>query len=150
MFFHLHKSLLSKVFVCLTLSVFLLSVSSCSEEGQVISKPDEVTHVFQSSERILLKAIAQVMTDKGFGRGVIDYGNNVVESDYTVQDEWRTKAIARVRKISRRETEATLTVITEKKTGTGWELRRLLGSQQYETLFAAIETQIYRELYKVD
>jgi hypothetical protein len=41
-----------------------------------------------------------------------------------------------------------LTIITEKKTPKGWEMRRLLGKDQYERILKAIELQIYREMYK--
>jgi len=44
----------------------------------------------------------------------------------------------------------TLSIITEKKTSTGWEMRRLLGKEQYERFFDAIDTQIYREMSKPD
>lgn len=142
------KSLCLKFVACVSFCALVLFLSSCGEEGSVISKPDEATHVFESGEKILLKAIAQVLKDKDFGGIVINYGNNLVESDYTIQDEWRTKGIARVKKLNQKECEVVLSVITEKKTGTGWELRRLLEKRQYDSFFDLIETQIYRELYK--
>ena len=56
---------------------------------------------------------------------------------------------ARVKKIDWKECEVTLSVITEKKIPSGWEMRRLLEKEQYDKYFDAIELQIYKELYKV-
>jgi hypothetical protein len=119
------------------------------EEGEVISKPDEFKHIYEASENKLLQAIAQVFKDKGFGTAEINQETNQVESGYLIQDDWRTKGIARVKKINWKECEVALSVITEKKSSKGWEMRRLLGKSQYDTFFDAIELQLYREMYKV-
>lgn len=140
-----------------TLIIFLLPlifatglfVASCKEEGEAISKPDEFAHVYEASENKLLQAIAQVFKDKGFGTAVINQEKNQVESGYLVQDDWRTKGIANVKKLNWKECELALSVITEKKTADGWEMRRLLGKKQYDTFFDAIELQLYQEMYKV-
>jgi len=140
-----------------TLFIFLLPVifstgfllTSCTEEGEVISKPDEFTHVYEASENKLIRAIAQVFKDKGFGTATINQETNEVESGYLIQDDWRTKGIARVKKINWKECEVVLSVITEKKISNGWEMRRLLGKKQYDTFFDAIELQFYQEMYKV-
>jgi hypothetical protein len=140
-----------------TLLIFLLPVifatgfifASCKEEGEVISKPDEFAHVYEASENKLLQAVAQVFKDKGFGTAAINQETNQVESGYLVQDDWRTKGIARVKKINWKECELVLSVITEKKASNGWEMRRLLGKKQYDTFFDAIEIQLYQEMYKV-
>jgi hypothetical protein len=118
------------------------------EEGTVISKPDEFTHTFETNESIALRAIALVYKSKGLGNPSINHDKNLVESDYVMKGEWRSKTIARVKKINWKECEVTLSVITEKKTVKGWELRRLLGKKQYDSLFDAIDLQIYQELYK--
>ena len=140
-----------------TLFIFLLPVifatgfilASCKEEGEVITKPDEFAHVYEASENKLLQAVAQVFKDKGFGTAAINQETNEVESGYLVQDDWRTKGIARVKKIYWKECELVLSVITEKKASNGWEMRRLLGKKQYDTFFDAIELQLYQEMYKV-
>jgi membrane-bound lytic murein transglycosylase B len=119
------------------------------EKGEVISKPDEFKHVYEASENKLLQAIAQVFKDKGFGAAAINQETKQVESDYLIQDDWRTKGIARVKKINWKECEIVLSVITEKKISKGWEMRRLLGKSQYDTFFDAIELQLYQEMYKV-
>jgi hypothetical protein len=127
-----------------------LCLWSCIEEGEPVDKPDEYTHVYEAKERFVLRAIAQVFNAKDLGKARIDADRHEVTSDYIVQDDWRTRSLARLRKISRSETEVTLSVITEKKTSTGWELRRLLGKEQYRKIFDAIESQIYREMYRGD
>jgi membrane-bound lytic murein transglycosylase B len=140
-----------------TLLIFLLPVifsaglllTSCTEEGEVISKPDEFKHVYEANENKLLQAIAQVFKDKGFGTAEINQETNQVESGYLIQDDWRTKGIARVKKINWKECELVLSVITEKNISNGWEMRRLLGKSQYDTFFNAIELQLYQEMYKV-
>ena len=138
------------LFIFLLPLIFSVSflLTSCREGGEVISKPDEFTHVYEASENKLLQAIAQVFKDKGFGTAAINKETNKVESDYLVQDEWRTKGIARVKKINWKECELILSIITEKKISNGWEMRRLLGKSQYDTFFEAIELQLYQEMYK--
>ncbi len=73
-----------------------------------------------------------------------------LETDYVIQGDWRTKAIATVKKISRKEREVTLSVITEQKSSSGWQPKKLLGKEQYEKIFSEIEMQIYREWYKAE
>ena len=119
------------------------------EEGVVISKPDEFTHIFEASDTIVIRSIASVYKEKGLGNATINPEKNQVESDYVIKDEWRSKTIARVKKINWKECEVTLSVITEKKTANGWEMRRLLEKSQYDSLFNAIDLQIYKELYRV-
>ena len=123
-------------------------LTSCKEEGTVISKPEEYKHVYEASEDIILRAIAQVFKDKS-GSATIQHGQNKIESDSVVQDGWRTKNTAQVKKLNWKECEVTLSVITEKKTETGWEMRSLLEKEQYDKFFDAIDLQIYKEMYKV-
>jgi hypothetical protein len=126
-------------------------LTACREEGQSvnISKPDEYMRIFEADENTILRAIAQVLKDKSFGPAKIDYGNKVVETDFTTQDDWRSKSSARLKKINWKECEVTLSVITEKKTSSGWESRRLLEKSQYDNFFDAIELQVYNESYRV-
>lgn len=139
------------LFVFLLPLIFSISflLTSCIEGEEVISKPDEFTHVYEAGENKLLQAIAQVFKDRGFGTAVINKETGKVESDYLIQDEWKTKVIARVKKINWKECEVVLSVITEKRISNGWEMRRLLGKTQYDTFFDAIEAQLYQEMYKV-
>jgi len=94
--------------------------------------------------------MAQVFKDRGFGESKIDKEKGTIETDYIVQENWRTKITATVKKVSRREREVTLTVLTEKKVSgpAGWKAQTLMGQEQYERFFSEIELQIYRELAK--
>lgn len=137
------------IFLLAVIFIAALLSASCREEGQVVSKPDEYTRGFEASENTILRVMMYVLRENGFGNAKIDSEKNRVESDYITQSGWRSKCIARVKKINWNECDVTLSVITEKKTSTGWEMRRLLGKDQYDNLFNAIELQIYREMYKV-
>ena len=66
-----------------------------------------------------------------------------------VSGEWRTKTNARVRRLNWKECEVTLIVTTEKKTEKGWEMRRLLQKEQYDTFFSVIELNIYEEMSRI-
>ncbi len=138
-------------FICILPIIFIVNLllASCIEEGAVISKPDEFTHIFEANDTIVMRAIALVYKEKGLGNPTINTEKSLVESDHVIKDDWRSKTIARVKKINWKECEVTLSVITEKKTAKGWEMRRLLEKQQYDSLFNAIDLQVYRELYKV-
>lgn len=129
--------------------VICLSMASCREEGQVLSKPDEYTRVFEANENHILLAIEHIFKEKGFGKAVISPDRSQLESDYITENDWRSKSVARIKRISWKECEVTLSVITEKKTATGWELRKTLGKKHYDNFFDAIEIQIYHEMYKI-
>ena len=137
------------VFILPVIIIASLFLTSCMEGGQVISKPDEYTRVYEANEDTILRALVQVFRDKGFGNSSINPGKKQVESDYLIQEDWRSKSTARVKKINWKECEVSLSVNTEKKTSTGWEMRRLLEKEQYDKLFLAIELQIYQEQYKL-
>jgi len=127
-----------------------LSLSACTDEGTLITKPDEHSRAFEGKEKVLLTAIAQVFKDKGFGVSTINREKGEIESSYLIQDGWRSKSIARVKKMNWKETEVTLSVITEKKVESGWEMRSLLKKAQYDSIFDAIELQMYQEMYKTE
>jgi hypothetical protein len=117
----------------------------------MISTPDEYKKTYEAKEKFILKAVAAVLQEKNMGTNVkIKSKENMVETDYIIQGDWRTKSIARVKRLNWSECELVLSVITEKKTGKGWEMRRLLGKDQYDTLFDVIEIQIYHEMGKID
>jgi len=139
----LHILILTVIFI---IGLFPIA---CTEDGEVISKPDEFTRVFEANEDVTLRAIAQVFKEKGLGNAKIHPRKNQVESDYTIQDDWRTKSTATVKKINWKESEVTLSVISEKKTSTGWEMRRILEKKHYDNFFDAIDLQIYNEMFKV-
>jgi hypothetical protein len=138
--------------ILILVAVSSLFLWSCMEEGDPIDKPDQLSRVYEAKEKFVLQAIAKVFNDKDLGKATINADAHEVTSDYVFKDEWRTRSLARVRQVNWKETEVTLTIITEKKTskGKGWEMRRLLGVDQYKKVFKAIESQIYREMYKTE
>jgi len=80
----------------------------------------------------------------------IDEEKQIVETDFIVQDDWRTKSLARVKKLNWKESEVTLSVTTEKRTASGWEMRRLLDREKYTKIFDTVELKIYEEMYKIE
>jgi hypothetical protein len=134
----------------LTIAVFAALLTSCLEEGSPIDKPDAYTHVYEAGEKYILRAVARVFREKDLGKPAIHADRHEVTSDWVVQGEWRTRSVARVRGLNRRENEVTLSVINEKLTSQGWEMRRLLGKEQYDRIFHVIETRIYEEMYRGD
>lgn len=130
----------------------VLCLASCAGKfgSEVLTGPDEYRHVYEAKEKYILKAVAGVLEEKKIGRNVtIDYDNNRVDSDFVVSGEWRTKTNARVRRLNWKECEVTLIVTTEKKTETGWEMRRLLQKEQYDTFFSVIELKVYEEMSRM-
>jgi len=138
-------------------ATLMLSLTACAHElgsglgSDVISKPEEYRHIYEAKERIILKSIAGVLREKKIGENVsVDYRLNTVDSDYVISDDWRIKTNARVRRLNWKECEVSLVVTTEKKTKAGWELRRLLGKDQYDSFFSVIDLKIYEEMAKVE
>jgi hypothetical protein len=132
--------------------IFILCIAGCAHEfgSVVISKPDEYKHVYEAKEKFILKAIAGVLEEKKIGDNVsIDYQNNRVDSDYVYSDDWRTKTNDRVKRLNWKECEVTLAVTTEKKTDKGWEIRRLLKKEQYDSIFGVIELKIYEAMSRI-
>lgn len=132
---------------------FILNIIACYPEfgTTVIQTPDKYKHVFEAKEKPILKAIARVFKEKRIGSNVtINFKDNYVDSDYVITGDWRTKASAYVRKINWKESEVILAVTTEKKTENGWEMRRLLESQQYENFFYLIDLRVYEEMSNID
>lgn len=146
-----HKSFLP--FSLIVMHIIIINLISCGAElGQVIiSKPDEYRQTFEANEKIILKAIARVFKDKNMGTNVtINNEKQKVETDFIIQGDWRTRGSAYVRKLNWKECEVKLTIITEKKTETGWEMRRLLDKEQYVNLFNVIDLKIYEEMSKIE
>lgn len=145
------RTFLSVFLVCII--IIILNLISCAPQfGQVvISQPDEFRHIYEAKDAVVLKSIARLFKEKNGGTNVrINYKKFTVDSDYFYQDNWRTKSNARVRRLNWKECEVVLSVIAEKKTKTGWEMRRLLDRNQYEVLFRAIEMKIYEEMDNIE
>lgn len=133
--------------------IIIVNLISCTTQyGQVvISRPDEYRHNYEAKETVILKSIVRVFIEKRVGSNVkINQNKLTVDSDYFIQDEWRTKSNAIVRRLNWKECEVILSVITEKKTEKGWEMRRLLNKEQYDVFFSTIELKIYEEMSKIE
>lgn len=145
-------SLRKILFPFLIITIIVNISCSASESGQVvISKPDENTHTYEANEKTVLNAVARVFKNKSMGTNIrIDREMKQVETDYFIRDDWRTKSLAKIKKLNWKETEVVIAVTTEKKTEKGWEMRRLLDVEQYEKLFDTIDTAIYEEMSKIE
>jgi uncharacterized protein YebE (UPF0316 family) len=111
---------------------------------------DKSTQVFDASEKIIVRAITQVLKERGFGQAKVEKvgeDESRLETEYVTQGDWRTKMGATIKKISRKEREVTLLITTEQKDSgpSGWKAEKLLGKEQYKKIFNEIEMQIYRE-----
>ncbi len=139
--------------IIISYSVFIIIyLFSCGfiTENTVIDTPDEYRKTYEAKEEIVLRAIARVFQERQIGRNVtINRKDKTVVTDYLIQDDWRTKSYAKVNQINWKETETVISIITEKKTKTGWEMRRLLEKEQYANLFSEIELRIYEEMAKI-
>jgi hypothetical protein len=124
--------------------------AACKHAPEALPKPEGTSFVFEADDKIIFKALSQVLKDRGFGEPRVEVDKGRLETDYLVQEDWRTKVVATIKKVSRREREVTLSVITEQKDSSpsGWKPKKLMGKEQYETFFGEIEMQIYREWYK--
>jgi hypothetical protein len=130
-----------------------MCIAACGAQiGQpVISEPDEYSNNYEAKEKFILRAVARVFKEKKMGSNVrIDEENRIVETDFLIQNDWRTKSLARIKPLNWKESEVTLSVITEKRTESGWEMRRLLEKEQYVKIFDTIELKIYEEMYKME
>lgn len=139
------------ILLCVSWILFFILGACANQFGTVmITKPDEHTRIYEAKEKYILRAIARVLKEKDIGKDVaIDYAGNRVDSDFVESGDWRTKTSARVKRLNWRECEVTLAVTTEKKTDKGWEMRRLLQKEQYNTFFNIIELKIYEEMSKM-
>jgi hypothetical protein len=142
-----------KIFLFFFSVILIFNLISCVSDfaGVVILKPDEYSHVYEAKETVVLQAIANVFKEKHIGTNVtIDREKLLVDSDYVESGDWRTKTSARVKRLNWKECEVYLAVITERKTGNGWELRRLLEKEQYDNFFSVIDLRIYEEMSKIE
>jgi hypothetical protein len=136
----------------LWISLFLFSCILPPKDA-ISPEADKSTQVFDASEKIIVRAITQVLKDRGFGPAKEEkVGEDQVrlETEYVPQGDWRTKVEATVKTVNPKEREVTLSVITEQKgsKSSDWKPKKMIGKEQYETLFNEIEMQIYREWAK--
>lgn len=137
-----------------SLSFILLCLcsSACTHFPDALPEPRKATQVFEADERVILKAITRVLKDRGFGEPQVEADKGRLETDYVIQGSWRTKVVATIKKIGRKEREVTLSLVTEKKSfaSSQWQPRNLMGKEHYDHLFREIEMQIYREWSKAE
>ncbi|MBN1473762.1 MAG: hypothetical protein JW914_04030 [Syntrophaceae bacterium] len=130
--------------------IFMFSCGIITETS-VIDTPDEYRKTYEAKEDIVLRAIARVFQERQMGLNVtINRKDRTVVTDYFIRDDWRTKSLAKVKQINWKETETVITIITEKKTKTGWQMVRVLKKDQYANLFSEIELRIYEEMAKIE
>jgi hypothetical protein len=134
------------------IALFLYSCAHTPEDplSQEMAKS---TQVFEASDKVIVRAITQVIKERGFGQAKVEKvgeDQSRLKTEYVPQGDWRIKVEVTVKKISRKEREVTLLVITEQKDSgpSGWKAKKLLGKEQYEKIFNEIEMQIYREWAK--
>jgi hypothetical protein len=134
------------------IALFLYSCAHTPEDplSQEVVKS---TQVFEASDKVIVRAITQVIKERGFGQAKVEKvgeDQSRLETEYVPQGDWRIKVEVTVNKISRKEREVTLFVTTEQKDSgpSGWKAKKLLGKEQYEKIFNQIEMQIYREWAK--
>ncbi len=147
-----HRLFSGWVFSMISATLIILGavLFSCQHPPDVIPEPDKSKSIFEADEKIILKAIARVLMDRGFGDAKIEMEKSRLETEYSVQDGWRTKVEASVKKLNRKEREVSLSVLTEEKTSSGWKYQKIIQKEQYEKLFYEIELQIYREMSKAE
>jgi len=147
------KKIGKRIFLLPVILIIVVSLVSCGAEmGQVvISKPDEYRHTYEASERVILNAVARIFKDRKMGSNIrIDREKNEIDSDYVIEGDWRIKSSVKINKLNWKEREVIIAITTEKKTRTGWEMRRLLDKDQYINLFDKIDLAIYEEMSKVE
>lgn len=140
-----------KDWVIFTILAFLflsLFTAACTHFPDAPLEPEKARQIFDADEKVILKAITRVLKDRGFGNPRVEADKGRLETDYVVQGDWRTKVVATVEKISARKREVILSVITEKKSFSQWQPKKILRKEQYDQLFGEIEMQIYREWYE--
>jgi hypothetical protein len=120
--------------------------AGCGHYPDTLPESEKVSQVFDVDEKIIVKALSRLLKDRGFGPPRVEADNSRLETDYVVEGDWRTKVVATIEKVSPRKREVTLSVVTEKKSSSQWQPKKVMMKAQYERLFGELEMQIYREL----
>ena len=146
---------LASLFLVILGALLFFSCAHIPFEDSLSPKVEKSTRVFDASEKIIIRAIKHVSKERGFGEAELEKvgeDESRLKTEYVIEGDLRTKMEATIMKISRKEREVTLRVITEQKDSSpaGWKPKKLLGKEQYEKIFNEIEMQIYREWAKGD
>ncbi len=131
--------------------LFLLFLTTgCPEESTDGLPPKAMrkTRSLDFNEKILMKAITRIVKEKGFEDAKVDWERGKVETDYYTEGNFRTRVEATVKAVSRKESEVSLSVITEAKSGAEWKEKKMMEREQYDRFFEEIEMEAYRELAK--
>jgi len=140
-----------KAWVILPLFAFFclsLFTASCGHFPDTQPELEKSSRIFDGDEKVILRAIARVLRDQGFGNSRVEADKGRLETDYVVEGSWRTKVVATIEKIGPKKKEVTLSVLTEKKSSSQWKPKKVMKKEQYDKLFGEIEMQIYREWYE--
>ena len=89
--------------MCISLSLFACALPP---KDAISPEVDKSTHVFDASEKIVVRAITQVLKDRGFGQAKeekVGEDQRRLETEYVPQGDWRTKVEATVKKINPKE-----------------------------------------------
>ncbi len=134
------------------IGVIFLGCAHTREEPP-LPESEKNSQVFEASEKIIVRAVTQVLKERGFGQAKVEktaQDESRLDTEFVTKGDWRTKAEATVKKLNRKENELTVKIITEqKKSGSSeWTPKKIMGKEQYEKLLDEIDTQIYRELGK--
>jgi hypothetical protein len=74
---------------------FLLQACIHTPDTMTMLGPQGNKQTFDADEKIILKAIAQVFKERGFGEAKVEQEKGRLETDFVTQGDWRTKAAAR-------------------------------------------------------
>jgi hypothetical protein len=126
------------------LVVLTVSIMACLPFHGDELNLEKASKILEGDEKIVRRAIVSVLREQGYGE-VREAPDGSLETDYVAGKDWRTRVVAATRQLGRRKCEVTLMLITEKRTSTAWEPRRIMGKEQYDQFFDVIEFQMYRE-----
>lgn len=110
------------------------------------SKKKFESRVYEAPKEITLKALEKILKERGYEPKKDESDEMVLESDFTVDGDVRSKAKAIVTSVSKRKTEVKLKLQVEKRSfwKKEWEPIKI-NISTYEEVFDEIEIQIYRE-----
>lgn len=72
--------------------------AACKHAPEALPKPEGTSYVFEADDKIIFKALSQVLKDRGFGEPRVEVDKGRLETDYMVQEDWRTKVVATIKK----------------------------------------------------
>jgi len=129
--------------------IFLFACAHTPEEPP-LPEPEKNSQVFDASEKIIIRAVKQVLKERGVGPAKVEKtgeDETRLETEFVTRGDWRTKADITIKKLTKKENEVTVKVITEQKNSgsSEWAPKKIMGKEQYEKLLGEIDMQIYRE-----